>query len=182
MTADILLEGIGIAGLFFYAMLLSGADAAFSTLSKSTVQQLKDAQSEGASSRITMWIDRPERLFGTIIIGKTILTVGLMIWITDVIMRAASGAGLGLFATLISAAVLLVMLLAFGVEWVPRVWANRKPDVANIDLFAEVAGSVVAAALVVAVESWGRNGCSGDLGELVAASLDLVRCGLASLA
>jgi AcrR family transcriptional regulator len=59
---------------------------------------------------------------------------------------------------------------------------NRKPDVANIDLFAEVAGSVLAAALVVAVESWGRNGCAGDLGELVASSLELVRAGLAPLA
>jgi AcrR family transcriptional regulator len=59
---------------------------------------------------------------------------------------------------------------------------NRKPNVANIDLFAEVAGSALAAALVVAVESWGRNGCAGDLGELVAASLELVRSGLAPLA
>ena len=58
---------------------------------------------------------------------------------------------------------------------------NRKPDVANIDLFAEVAGAVLAAALVVAVESWGRNGCAGDLGGLVAASVDLVRSGLAPL-
>jgi AcrR family transcriptional regulator len=58
---------------------------------------------------------------------------------------------------------------------------NRRPDVANIDLAAEVAGSAVAAALVVAVENWGRNGCVGDLGELVAASLDLVRSGLAPL-
>lgn len=59
---------------------------------------------------------------------------------------------------------------------------NRKPDLANIDLAAEVAGSALAAALVVAVENWGRNGCAGDLGELVAASLDLVRSGFASLA
>jgi AcrR family transcriptional regulator len=59
---------------------------------------------------------------------------------------------------------------------------DRNPDAANIDRDAEVAGSVLAAALVVAVENWGRNGCSGDLGELVTASLDLVRCGLAPLA
>ena len=58
---------------------------------------------------------------------------------------------------------------------------NRNPDVANVDLAAEVAGSTVAAALLVAVENWGRNGCVGDLGELVAASLDLVRSGLAPL-
>jgi AcrR family transcriptional regulator len=58
----------------------------------------------------------------------------------------------------------------------------RQPDVPNADLAAEVAGSALAAALVVAVEHWGRNGCTGDLGELVAASLDLVRSGLAPLA
>jgi AcrR family transcriptional regulator len=58
---------------------------------------------------------------------------------------------------------------------------NRHVDMANIDLAAEVAGSTLAAALVVAVENWGRNGCVGDLGELVAASLDLVRSGLAPL-
>ncbi|WP_297729760.1 TetR/AcrR family transcriptional regulator [Mycobacterium sp.] len=59
---------------------------------------------------------------------------------------------------------------------------NRNPGTANVDLGAEVAGSALAAALVVAVENWGRNGCVGDLGELVAASLDLLRSGLASLA
>ena len=58
----------------------------------------------------------------------------------------------------------------------------RNRDVPNIDLGAEVAGSALAAALVVAVENWGRNGCVDDLGELVAASLDLVRSGLAPLA
>jgi AcrR family transcriptional regulator len=58
----------------------------------------------------------------------------------------------------------------------------RNPDVPSIELSAEVAGSALAAALVVAVEHWGHNGCNGDLGELVAASLDLVRSGLAALA
>jgi AcrR family transcriptional regulator len=59
---------------------------------------------------------------------------------------------------------------------------NRNAGVANIELRAEVAGSALAAALVVAVENWGRNGCAGDLGDLVAASLDLLRSGLAPLA
>lgn len=59
---------------------------------------------------------------------------------------------------------------------------GRNPGVANIDLLAEVTGSALAAALVVAVENWGRNGCTGELGELVASSLDLLRSGLAPLA
>jgi AcrR family transcriptional regulator len=59
---------------------------------------------------------------------------------------------------------------------------KRNPEAPSIALGAEVAGSVLAAALVVAVEHWGRNGCVEDLGGLVAASLDLVRSGLAPLA
>jgi AcrR family transcriptional regulator len=58
---------------------------------------------------------------------------------------------------------------------------KRYPDVPNLDLVAEVAGSTLAAALVVAVENWGRSGCAGDLGEIVASSLGLVRSGLAPL-
>jgi AcrR family transcriptional regulator len=58
---------------------------------------------------------------------------------------------------------------------------TRHPDVDNIDLVAEVAGSTLAAACVVVVENWGRNGCQGDLGEIVATGLNLVRCGLAPL-
>ena len=49
------------------------------------------------------------------------------------------------------------------------------------DLVAEVAGATLAAALVVAVENWGRSGCTGELGQLVADSLDLVRSGLSPL-
>src|ERR1700739_2431433 len=59
---------------------------------------------------------------------------------------------------------------------------KRNPDVANIDLGAEVAGSALAAALVVAVENWGHQKCTEDLGELVVASLDLVRSVFAPLA
>ncbi|PXX09215.1 TetR/AcrR family transcriptional regulator [Mycolicibacterium moriokaense] len=49
------------------------------------------------------------------------------------------------------------------------------------DLVAEVAGSTLAAALVVAVENWGSNGCTGDLGEITSTAIDLVRSGLAPL-
>lgn len=55
----------------------------------------------------------------------------------------------------------------------------RHPELPDIELAAEVAGATLAAALVVAVEHWGRNGCHDDLGALVAGSLDLVRSGLA---
>ena len=55
---------------------------------------------------------------------------------------------------------------------------SQRPD---IDLVAEVAGATLAAALVTGVENWGRNGCTGDLGEITATTLNLVRTGLAPL-
>jgi AcrR family transcriptional regulator len=58
---------------------------------------------------------------------------------------------------------------------------DRYGDTPDIDLVAEVAGATVAAALVVAVENWGRNGCTGDLGEITATAMNLVRTGLGPL-
>lgn len=48
------------------------------------------------------------------------------------------------------------------------------------ELYAEVAGATLAAALVAAVEHWGRSGCTGDLDEITRASIGLMRSGLAS--
>lgn len=58
---------------------------------------------------------------------------------------------------------------------------QRTADLPHPDLTAEVAGSVIAAALVCAVEGWGRNGCTDDIGERTAHALELVRTGLAVL-
>lgn len=58
---------------------------------------------------------------------------------------------------------------------------TRYSYVPDLDLVAEVAGCTLAAALVAAVENWGRAGCTGDLGETVARSLDLIQSGLAPL-
>lgn len=57
----------------------------------------------------------------------------------------------------------------------------RYSEIPDIDLVAEVAGATLAAALVTGVENWGRNGCTGDLGEITATTLNLVRTGLAPL-
>jgi AcrR family transcriptional regulator len=58
---------------------------------------------------------------------------------------------------------------------------KRYSDTSDLDLVAEVSGATLSAALVVAVENWGRNGCTGDLGEITTAAVNLVRSGLAPL-
>ncbi len=59
--------------------------------------------------------------------------------------------------------------------------AQRYAGAAEISLLAEVAGATLAAALVTAVESWGRSGCMDDLNEITATCVNLVRSGLAPL-
>jgi AcrR family transcriptional regulator len=59
--------------------------------------------------------------------------------------------------------------------------AERYSGMADIDLLAEVAGATLAAALVTAVESWGRHGCTDDLNGITATCVNLVRSGLAPL-
>jgi hypothetical protein len=51
----------------------------------------------------------------------------------------------------------------------------------DLDLVAEVTGSVLAAALAAAVEHRGRQGRVGDLGAIVAAGLELIRSGTVPL-
>lgn len=58
---------------------------------------------------------------------------------------------------------------------------QRYRDVPDIALAAEVAGATVAAALIVAVETWGRDKCEGNLSAISARSLELLRSGLAPL-
>jgi AcrR family transcriptional regulator len=58
---------------------------------------------------------------------------------------------------------------------------SRYAEMPGVDLIAKVAGPVLAAALVVAVEHWGEGGCVGNLEEIVTASVELIRTGLAPL-
>lgn len=51
----------------------------------------------------------------------------------------------------------------------------------DVELIAAVAGSVLAAALVAAIEAWGVNGCREDVDQLVHRAMELVRSGLAEL-
>lgn len=58
----------------------------------------------------------------------------------------------------------------------------RYADHPDIELEAQVAGQVLAAALVAAVEAWGGRSSVADLGDMVARALGLVRSGLGQLA
>ena len=76
----LLIKWIFLAGCTIYAMVITGAEFAFSSLPKTTLQELKAAHEGGQSSRVTRWLDNQERLFTTLLIGKITTLAGLCIF------------------------------------------------------------------------------------------------------
>jgi AcrR family transcriptional regulator len=97
----------------------------------------------------------------------------------EVVRQAASARAELISAERIAAHLRVVQASFAGV--ITKFVAHRYADTPEVDLLAEVAGATLAAALVTAVENWGRNGCTGDLNEITATCVNLVRSGLAPL-
>jgi AcrR family transcriptional regulator len=97
----------------------------------------------------------------------------------EVVRQAASARAELISAERIAAHLRVVQASFAGV--ITRFVTERCGAAPGIDLLAEVAGATLAAALVTAVENWGRNGCTGDLDEITATCVNLVRSGLAPL-
>lgn len=117
-----------IGGFTLYAMLLSGADVAFSSISKATLQQLKTEHEGGQTSRVTKWLDDQEHLFGTVVIGKMVMLVGAVVSATTATFTSSYALGIGIFPPLVIQSVLAIGLLLLAVECLPRVGAKRYPE------------------------------------------------------
>lgn len=120
-------EYVVVVGFLIYAVLLSGANASFSSLPKATLLDLKTEHEDGQPSRVTRWLDNQERLFGTIVIGKLVMAVFTVVSATSAAFSSSDLLGLGLLPRLLflSAALICVMLLS--IEWLPRVLVKRYP-------------------------------------------------------
>jgi AcrR family transcriptional regulator len=97
----------------------------------------------------------------------------------EVVRQAASARAELITAERIAAHLRVVQASFAGV--ITSFVAKRYADTPEIDLVAEVAGATLAAALVTAVENWGRNGCTGDLDAITTTCVNLLRSGLAAL-
>jgi AcrR family transcriptional regulator len=113
------------------------------------------------------------------VIEAVLASIGSFPYDVEVVRQAASARAELITADRIAGHLRIVQASFGGV--ITDFIKDRYRDTPDIDLVAEVGGATIAAALVVAVEHWGRNGCTGDLGEITAAALNLVRSGLAPL-
>lgn len=123
-------ELCSIIGFTLYAMILSGADVAFSSIPKTTLQQLKQEQEEGQISLVARWLNNQEHLFGAIIIGKLVMLVGAAVSAATVTFTSSYALGIGILSPLVIQAVLVVTMLLLVVEWLPRVVVKHYPEAA----------------------------------------------------
>lgn len=124
----LLVEWLILTGCTLYAMLLTGAESAFSSLPKTTLQELKAAHEGGQTSRVTRWLDNQERLFTTLLIGKTITTAGVVISVVGLALAPPLTDNFGPALTLIFSALFAIALLLILIEWLPRLLVSRYSD------------------------------------------------------
>ncbi len=126
----LLVEWLILTACTIYAMLLTGAESAFSSLPKTTLQELKAAHEGGQSSRVTRWLDNQERLFTTLLIGKTITTAGVVISVVALTLAPPLTESIGSTLTLTFSGLFAIGLLLILIEWLPRLLVSRYSDLA----------------------------------------------------
>ena len=109
-------------------MLLTGAESAFSSLPKTTLQELKAAHEGGQSSRVTRWLDNQERLFTTLLIGKIITTAGVVVSVVALALTPPLTDSFGSTLTLTISGLFAIGLLLVLIEWLPRLLVSRYSD------------------------------------------------------
>ena len=139
----LLVEWLVLTGCTIYAMLLTGAESAFSSLPKTTLQELKAAHEGGQSSRVTRWLDNQERLFTTLLIGKTTTTAGVVISVVALVLTPQLTDSFGSTLTLTLSGLFAIGLLLVLIEWLPRLLVSRYSDL-----------TVRASAVLVLVSYW----------------------------
>lgn len=117
-----------INGLFFIALLvfsafISGSEVAFFSLTQQDLRDLQ-AKSDEKSHLVLKLVAHPERLLGTILVLNVFLKIFLVTLSTFMTWTYFRTEGLGL-AIVFAQAVIMVLLLVFLGEVVPRAYANE---------------------------------------------------------
>jgi CBS domain containing-hemolysin-like protein len=104
----------------------SGSETALTALGDARARQLRDAG--GRRGRmLSLWIEHPERLLSTLLIGNTLVNVGAGVLAASVAAGLADGMGWSAAPTVaVTTAAATVMILFFG-EIVPKTLAKRHP-------------------------------------------------------
>lgn len=110
-------------GSTLYALALSGADTAFSTLPKSAFQ--KHGATPEDDQPITRWLDNQEQLFATLITGKTVMLIGVTLSAATLSLQTFLPTTDSLAGILVATGVVLTVYIIVVIEWLPRALVAR---------------------------------------------------------
>lgn len=118
--------GLGILICTVLSALFSGIETALTSLSKRTALQV--IEEKGRSARVLQaWIDRPNRILSTLLVGNTIVNIAAAVLSVHVAVWALGRVGPGALGYADAAAVLgtAVLLLIFA-EAAPKTFARQR--------------------------------------------------------
>jgi putative hemolysin len=122
----------------------SGTETALTALGEARARQLRDEGGRRAQ-KLSLWIDHPERVLSTLLIGNTLVNIGAGALAASMSVRIANRTGWSAGTTLgVATAITTVIVLFFG-EIVPKTLAKRHP--VRVSLFTLPALRVVAGLL-----------------------------------
>jgi CBS domain containing-hemolysin-like protein len=104
----------------------SGTETALTALGDARARQLRDGGGRRARL-LALWIDHPERVLSTLLIGNTLVNIGAGALAASMSVRIAARAGWSAGSTLgVATAITTVVILFFG-EIVPKTLGKRHP-------------------------------------------------------
>jgi CBS domain containing-hemolysin-like protein len=120
----------------------SGTETALTALGDVRARQLRDAGGRRARM-LSLWIDHPERLLSTLLIGNTLVNVGAGALAAAIADGLSQGLGWRPGATLAATTAAATLVILFFGEIVPKTFAKRDPvrvALAAIPLARAIAG------------------------------------------
>ncbi len=117
-----------LLGAFFLlvASFCSGTETALTAIGEARARQL--VETGGRRRRLLrLWVDHPERVLSTILVGSTLVNVGAGALSADIAARVATAHGLSPASSLAVAAGITTAVVLFLGEIVPKTLAKRHP-------------------------------------------------------
>jgi putative hemolysin len=104
----------------------SGTETALTALGENRARQLRDSGTRGAR-RLGLWVEHPERVLSTLLIGNTLVNVGAGALAGSVAVDLAHAAGWNEASVVASATAAVTLVVLFLGEIVPKTLAKRHP-------------------------------------------------------
>jgi len=104
----------------------SGTETALTALGDNRARQLRDAGARGAQ-RLDLWVEHPERVLSTLLIGNTLVNVGAGALAGSIALDLVLSSGWNEATTVAIATAAVTLVVLFLGEIVPKTFAKRHP-------------------------------------------------------